>query len=263
MHHHSTLFARFPDPAAAERAADALLERGWPSDALSIVHGSDYVAQEPVGESTSGAAKGATVGLAVGALGALACLVIPGLGTVFGTGALATAMASLAGGTTAGAVAGSLTGLLHEKGVPDAHVYAETLQAGGAVLAVEQLDGTALERRSLEGVLASHGARFIHLDGEVHAVEHYEVERAVLAAQADEDSLDAYYRRHFDEVYPNEDYAYYEPAYHYGSELAADENYRGKQWHEFELEASDRWYRRYPKTPWGAISGAAQHAFSR
>jgi len=263
MHHHSTLYARFSDPAAAERAADVLLERGWPSDALSVVHGSDYVAREPVGESTSGAAKGATVGLAIGAMGALACLVIPGLGTVFGTGALATAMAALAGGPAVGAVAGSLTGFLRESGVEDVEAYEAILAAGGAILAVQQLDGTALERRSVEGVLASHGAEYIHVEGEEIAVAHVDVERAVRAAEVSEESRDAYYRRHFDEVYPNEDYAYYEPAYHYGSELAADENYRGKEWHEFELEASDRWYRRYPKTPWGAISGAAQHGFRR
>lgn len=259
----STLFARFSDPAAAERAADVLLERGWPSDSLSVVRSLESAARERVGESTSGAAKGATVGLAVGALGALACLVIPGLGTVFGTGALATAMASLAGGTTVGAVAGGMTGFLEERGVPDAAAYEETLRGGGAVLEVQLENGTALERRGVEAVLASHGAEFIHIDGEEIAIEHVDVDRAVRAAETDQEGLDAYYRQHFDMTYLNDDYDYYAPAYRYGTELAADENYRGRQWHEFEHEASDRWYRRYPKTPWEAVSGAAQHGFMR
>lgn len=261
MHDHSTLYARFSDPAAAERAADVLLERGWPADALSVIHRSEEFTPHR-GESVAGAAKGTTVGLAIGALGAVAALVIPGLGTIFGAGALATAMASLAGGTTLGAVAGSLTGYLEDKGVPEAAAYGETLAAGGAVIAV-QLDGTALERRAVEGVLASHGAQFIHIDGEEITIEHAEVDRAVHAARTQEVSLDDYYREHFNTHHPLDDFEYYHPAYRFGSELAAEENYRGKAWHEFEHEASDRWYRRHPKTPWEAVRGAAQHAFQR
>ncbi len=112
-----------------------------------------------------GAAKGAAVGLGVGVLAALASVFIPGVGLVFGTGALAAAIAGTVGATGAGVIAGGLIGYLKDQGVPEdaLTVYREAYDRGGAILAVNLPQG--IDRADIEAVLAKYGAQNIDVYG--------------------------------------------------------------------------------------------------
>jgi len=85
--------------------------------------------------ATGGAVLGGLAGLLVG-LGALA---IPGVGPVVAAGTLATTLGSTALGAGIGAAAGGLVGALVGAGIPenDAHVYAEGIRRGGALVSVQ------------------------------------------------------------------------------------------------------------------------------
>jgi hypothetical protein len=151
-----TIYATFADPDMAQKAAGALLDHGVSARNLSIIFpesyaGEDYkdghdmeksaekgISTTTTGDAMSGAAKGAGLGLAAGALAALAAVFVPGVGLVLGSGALATAIGGVAGTTAAGAVAGGVTGYLKDQGVPDEVVtdYDRVLGSGGATLTV-------------------------------------------------------------------------------------------------------------------------------
>ncbi len=117
--------------------------------------------------TTTGADAGAAAitggawGLGVGAVAALASLLIPGVGIVVGGGALATAIAGLVATTGGGAVVGAITGYLKDQGVEEhvAQKYGETVSAGGAILAVNVPSGDVdepLARQMLEKYGASN-----------------------------------------------------------------------------------------------------------
>jgi hypothetical protein len=155
------LYVSFADSAQAEQAAGALLDYGAVKEDISIV--SDEVGSDgkpvdaenldrsaKIGISTTtaedagaGAAKGAGIGLGVGVLAGLAALFVPGVGFVYGAGALATAIAGAAGVTAAGAVAGGVTGYLKDQGIPEevVHTYAESVKNGGALLEIDLPSG--------------------------------------------------------------------------------------------------------------------------
>jgi hypothetical protein len=128
-----------PDDADAEPALD-------PWYVPTVVQ--DYPdAHEPstIGLTTTtssdaavGAAKGAGFGLGFGALAALSCMVVPGVGLVVGGGMLAAAIACAASATAAGAVAGGIHGFLVDQGIPNEAIdrYSEAYHAGDTILAV-------------------------------------------------------------------------------------------------------------------------------
>jgi hypothetical protein len=111
----------------------------------------------------SGMAKGAGVGLGVGAVAALAAFMVPGIGMVMGGGPLSTALASLAAGTGAGAAIGGLAAHLKESGVSpdDADRYEASYRSGGAVLAVTLVDDMQEDR--VRRLLDGHGASDVNL----------------------------------------------------------------------------------------------------
>ena len=131
-----SLYANFADAAHAEKALGALLDRGAKVEDLNAFFPADYFKKND-GEHTdaekatsgittttgadaaAGAGKGAGVGLGLGALAAVASLLIPGFGLVTGGGALATALAGVAGATFAGAAAGGVAGFLQDQGIPE------------------------------------------------------------------------------------------------------------------------------------------------
>jgi hypothetical protein len=109
------------------------------------------------------AVTGGAWGLGVGAVAALASLLIPGVGIVVGGGALATAIAGLVATTGAGAAVGAITGYLKDQGV-DEHVamkYGDTVAGGGAILAVHVPSGDVDELRARQ-VLEKYGAANIN-----------------------------------------------------------------------------------------------------
>ena len=115
------------------------------------------------GDAGAGAIKGAGWGLGVGAIAALASLMVPGVGLVLGGGALAAALGAVAASTGAGAAAGAVAGYLKDQGVDDmvANEYETTVTGGGAVVAVTVPSGRCSEAEARE-VLTKYGATNIN-----------------------------------------------------------------------------------------------------
>ena len=89
----------------------------------------------------AGAGLGAAAGGAVGALTGLGLMAIPGVGPVVAAGWLVSTLAGAAAGAATGGVLGALT----QAGISDddAHVYAEGLRRGGAVVTARVNDEDA------------------------------------------------------------------------------------------------------------------------
>ena len=89
----------------------------------------------------AGAGLGAVAGGTVGALTGLGIMAIPGVGPVVAAGWLVSTLAGAAAGAATGGVLGALT----QAGVSDedAHVYAEGLRRGGAVVSARVADRDA------------------------------------------------------------------------------------------------------------------------
>jgi len=153
-----TVTGLFDSYADADRAVRELEAAGVAHDRISVVAsnaggehgGADYAAHDDRADHAredagKGAGAGAVVGGAGGLLAGLGLLAIPGLGPVVAAGWLAsTAVGALVGGAV-GAAAGGLVGALTKEGVPeeDAHVYAEGVRRGGALVTARVEDGEA------------------------------------------------------------------------------------------------------------------------
>jgi hypothetical protein len=130
------LFDTYEHAASAVRA---LKDAGIRSADISFIANSpeDIEETDAIGEgATTGAELGAVLGGAGGLLAGLGLLAIPGLGPVIASGWLfATAMGAVAGAGV-GAATGGIVGALTGAGVPeaDAHVYAEGVRRGGALV---------------------------------------------------------------------------------------------------------------------------------
>ena len=138
----------------AQQAVHALKDAGVKSADVSLIANSP----EDVGEEddvvgkdlAAGAEVGAALGGAGGLLAGLGVLAIPGLGPVLAGGWLVAAALGAVAGAGVGAATGGIIGLLTSAGVPesDAHVYAEGLRRGGALVTARVLEDrvdTALE----------------------------------------------------------------------------------------------------------------------
>lgn len=178
-----TWYASFDDFRSAEKAVGALLDHGMDPKDVSLIGQRSEIGQELHAEhgvttttgadAAVGAGKGAAAGLAVGSLGALASLLIPGFGLVLGGGALATALGTAAGTTAAGAVAGGLAGFLQDQGVEadTAQDYAQSVERGGAVLQL-QLPSGKLSEADAEQMLHKYNARNVQWRGDEPAKTH-------------------------------------------------------------------------------------------
>ncbi len=177
----STVFASFTDLESAQKAVGALLDHGATPADVSLVaneptgtwrsHGAVINASEAevqaktgittttAGDAVIGAAKGGVVGVGVGILAALACLMIPGVGLVLGGGALATAIAGGVGVAAAGAATGGIAGYLDDQGMgPEVTTrYATAFALGSTVVSVEVPTGN-LPPGFAEQMLAKYGA---------------------------------------------------------------------------------------------------------
>jgi uncharacterized protein (TIGR02271 family) len=76
---------------------------------------------------------------------------------------------------------------------------------------------------------------------------------------------DAWYRDHWQNNYATAGGTYddYEPAYRYGSTLAADKRYQGRGWNEFESDARSDWEKRNPGSAWERVKDAVRSAWER
>lgn len=151
------LYDTYDEAAKAVRALEAA---GVPHADISVVgSGHDDAsgrADEAAADAGSGAGIGATLGTLVGGgaglLAGIGALAIPGVGPVVAAGWLVAALTGAGVGAAAGGLLGSLTGAgVSEE---DAHVYAEGVRRGGAVLSA-RVEETEAAR--LEAVLAGGG----------------------------------------------------------------------------------------------------------
>ena len=79
------------------------------------------------------------------------------------------------------------------------------------------------------------------------------------------DSDDIYYRSHFhsmlaDTGAPYDDYA---PAYHYGSSMAGNARYLGREWDDVEAQLRGEWETRYPGSAWEKMKAAVRHGWDK
>lgn len=113
-------------------------------------------------DAGAGALKGAGIGLGVGALAAVVSVFVPGLGFFVGGGALATALAGLAGTTGAGAIAGAVTGYLKDQGM-DSHLaehYGSEIEKGGALVSVHVPSDT-VDESTVRSIFDKYGATHV------------------------------------------------------------------------------------------------------
>lgn len=115
------------------------------------------------GDAGAGAVKGTIVGAGLGAIAALAALVVPGVGIVLGVGAVASALGGVIASAGAGAAAGAIVGYLKDMGVDDqlASEYGDTIDEGGAILAVSVPSGK-VEEPEITAVLNKYAATNIN-----------------------------------------------------------------------------------------------------
>ncbi len=138
------VIATFDDRVKAQAALDALVDKGFDIDNLSLMvsrDGKDHHFQvDPTKSKTAeGVGYGAVLGGLVGGLGAvaagLASVTIPG--AIFVTGPLGAALAAGAAGATMGGIAGGLVGI----GIPsdELELVEEELGRGNIVVAAHSI----------------------------------------------------------------------------------------------------------------------------
>jgi hypothetical protein len=110
--------------------------------------------EEPISTTAAtaagtGASIGTIIGGGAGLLTGLGLLAIPGVGPVVAAGWLVATLAGAGAGAAAGGLLGSLTGA----GVPEehAHVYAEGVRRGSALVTVRAEDSRAMEAEAIMG----------------------------------------------------------------------------------------------------------------
>lgn len=161
----------FHDRDQADRAYNALRERGYSDEDIHVVmsddtrkryYDRDQVVIEEGSKAMEGAGAGAVVGGSVGGIiGAIAAIgtnaIIPGLGLAV-AGPLAGALA----GAGAGGAAGSLLGALVGAGIPEerAKVYEEGVEEGGIVVGAHPRDDQDREYFGTE--FENYGGRHVY-----------------------------------------------------------------------------------------------------
>ncbi len=102
-------------------------------------------------------------------------------------------------------------------------------------------------------------------------VRHTEVEVEQLGAGSARSSMmsdDDYYRNHFTSNYGStgDSYDDYAPAYSYGSEMARNQKYSGRQWDDVETDLSSDWSTRAGNkagSTWAKMKNAVKHGWDR
>lgn len=144
----------FRTRGGAESAVESLVYNGYPREDISLLmsdatRGREFALQMAT-KAPEGAATGATIGGAIGAIAAslvvLGIIVVPGLALV-AAGPVVATLAGLGAGAAAGGVAGALIGL----GLPEheAKFYNEAIEKGGILVGVYAHDDRAAQARKL------------------------------------------------------------------------------------------------------------------
>lgn len=312
-----SVVASFDSFAEARRVVEELDRGGVPASDISIVANNasgDYRVQDEsalvspddtagtagsnvVGGAMTGGVIGGATGLLVGAL----ALAVPGIGPIVAAGPVAAALA----GAGVGAVAGGLIGGLTMIGVneDDAHLYAEAVRRGGAVVTVRGDPQTA--ERAAE-VMRAHGAVDIARRAETWRTEGWsgrydpvtaamtledrEEERSELGrpmadsrvgattaafgtmprpgagdAARDWGAHEPEFRRDWEANYQPGGGVYddYLVAYRYGFETSANPRYAERDWDAIEPELRSEWERERSSHEWARFKDAVRKGWHR
>ncbi len=165
--------ATFPDRDSAERAFQAVEERGYTKDDINLImnkdtrkryfdEDDDEVHTELGSKAMEGAGKGSAIGGTVGAIaGVIAALgtnlLIPGLGLVI-AGPIAAGLA----GAGAGGITGGLIGALVGSGIKEEHakVYEKSVNDGKIVLSIKT--NSAEDASAIRTIWDEYGASDIY-----------------------------------------------------------------------------------------------------
>ena len=153
----TTVIGVFKDEDSAEAAITELRSMGVTDADISYISTNSrgkVITEDGAGhKAAEGAAAGATTGAMVGAVAGLAVAngVLPGLGTLFVAGPIATALglsgaaATTAAGALTGAAAGGLIGALKGLGAPDeeAKAYEERVKSGDVLVTAQTTSADA------------------------------------------------------------------------------------------------------------------------
>jgi len=157
-----TVSGLFETYVKAAEAVHALRDAGIGKADISLIanKAEDLYPGDPdpvVKDTTAGAEVGALLGGAGGLLAGLGIVAIPGLGPVVAGGWLVATLVGAVAGAGLGAATGGLIGLLTDAGIPksDAHVYAEGVRRGGALVTARV---TEAEADTATAILAKKGA---------------------------------------------------------------------------------------------------------
>jgi hypothetical protein len=166
----TAVFAIYSTRAAAEQAANALLNASFTSGDISVLLpenlGPREIGTEKASKAPEGAAAGAGTGLVLGGtLGLLAgigALAIPGVGPLIAAGPIMATLAGMGVGGTVGGFTGALVGL----GIPEyeAKRYTGVIQNGGILLSVHC--STSDEVSRAKNILKGTGGEDISSTGE-------------------------------------------------------------------------------------------------
>src|SRR6202022_3871693 len=150
--------------------ADQLKAAGFSDNDVSVLfpdkQGTKDFAHEQHTKAPEGAATGATggavVGGALGWMGGIGALAIPGLGPFIAAGPIMAALAGAAGGAAAGGITGALIGM----GIPEyeAKRYEGKVKDGNILMSVHTMDGA--ERDRAKEIFQTAGAEDISYTGE-------------------------------------------------------------------------------------------------
>jgi hypothetical protein len=248
--------------------------------------------------AATGAAAGGLLGGAAGLIVGLMGFAIPGIGPIVAAGPLAATLA----GAGVGAVAGGLIGGLTGAGVPEeeAHVYAEAVRRGAALVTVRADDARAEDAAA---IMRQGGAVDVERRAELwreqgwkrhdpaakpYSVDDLQRERSMYAGSLGVtagESLAArstasrsrpsmprdpafnehrdHFRMHHSEDYGADAFDDFEPAYRYGWGLRNDQRYRGRDWSAIESDARRDWESRYPSNSWERFKSAVRRGWER
>ena len=169
----TAVFGIYPNRTGAERAVDALRQKGFRSTDISVLFPEnqgtkDFVHEKntkaPEGAAT-GATSGAVIGGTLGWLVGIGALAIPGLGPFIAAGPIMAALAGAGAGGVVGGLAGALVGM----GIPEyeAKRYEGRIKEGGILLSVHS-DNSEWTKKAKE-ILERTGAQDISSAGEAAA----------------------------------------------------------------------------------------------
>lgn len=266
----------FNDRDSAERAYQALSDRGYSKDDINVVM-SDETRTAHFGKGDGAttelgnkAAEGAGIGGALGGtLGAILAAVaatgtsiaLPGLGIVI-AGPIAAALA----GAGAGAATGGLLGALAGWGIPEERVkrYESGLKQGGILVGVQprsDADADYIEQqwRNLNG---QDIHRPTSMTGTATSSRQTTGTTQARGTSTDDTSD---YRQHWQTAYGSSGGRYedYDTAYRYGSTMAGSGRYQNYQWNDVEPQWRSDWESSHPGSKWDQVKDAVRFGAER